>query len=86
MKRKKLRLTQTEALALLEYLVAESVASQKEFHYRLKVPYQTVTEHDQTHDSALLVIDFSIYFDGELYDTNDPGRKFKITGPNKDRH
>lgn len=82
MKRKSRRLKElsAEALALLEYLIAESYESGKEMHYRLRLPYGP--------DKVEYVIDFSVYFDGELIkeQPNEPNRVFKITGPDKGRH
>lgn len=78
MKRKKktLKSAQQELIALLEYMMAEVYAGGNEKHYRLRMPYDgTNTE---------LVVDISVYADGELKDDN--GRKYKITGPNKKRH
>jgi hypothetical protein len=75
-KNRKLRkATQIEALSLLEYLLAEVFESNEEKHYRLKVPYH----------NAELVVDLSVYFDGELVD-DSTSTKFRISGPNKKRH
>lgn len=75
--KRKLKAYQTELIALIEYMFAEAYESGKEKHYRLKIPYGP--------DSVELVLDLSVYFDGELTD-DDTGTKFKITGPAKKRH
>lgn len=82
MKRKKTKLKeiQAEAIALFEYLIAEAYESQKEKHYRLKVPYGH--EPDK---QVEFIIDFSVYFDGELTDEAS-NKKFRVTGPNKRSH
>lgn len=77
-KRTKRRVVQTEAVALLEYLLAEVHATGDEKHYRLRLPYGE--------DKVELVVDISVYFDGELQDESEPANKFKIAGPNKKRH
>lgn len=78
MKRKKktLKNAQQELIALLEYLLAEVYAGKSEKHYRLRVPYDD--------SSVELIVDLSVYYDGELYD--DSGKRIKITGPAKKRH
>jgi hypothetical protein len=69
---------QTEAVALFEYLIAEVHASGEDKHYRLRLPYGP--------DKVELVIDISVYYDGELQDESEPANKFKIAGPAKKRH
>lgn len=89
MKRRTLRLKaiQQEAIALLEYLMAESFASGVDKHYRLKVPYGPSKPEDGMEKQVEMIIDISVYFDGELSDTRneDEPRKFKISGPDKGR-
>lgn len=90
MKRKKkiIRDVQKETTALLEYLLAEAYARGQDMHYRLKVPYGPIKPNDKMEKAAELIVDISVYFDGDLNDernTEQPTR-FKITGPNKDRH
>lgn len=84
MKKKNLRLkgiTQ-ETIALLEYLLAEAYEQQKEFAYRLRIPYAPGTKK-----KLEFIIDISIYFDAELNDERtESGAKFKITGAAKKRH
>lgn len=75
--KRKLKTYQTELIALVEYMMAEAYEVGKEKHYRVKIPYGP--------DSVELVLDLSVYFDGELQDDNT-GAKFKIAGPDKKRH
>lgn len=75
--KRKLKAYQTELIALIEYMLTEAYESGSEKHYRLKIPYGP--------DQLELVMDLSVYFDGELQD-DDSGRKFKITGPDKKSH
>ena len=77
-KRTKRKIAQTEAVALLEYLLAEVYATGEDKHYRLRLPYGK--------DKVELVVDISVYFDGELQDESEPTNKFKIAGPAKKRH
>lgn len=77
-KKKNLRSSQVETIALLEYLLAEVYESGEEKHYRLRMPYGP--------DTVELIVDLSVYYDGELQDDSEPSNKFKITGPNKKRH
>ena len=69
-----------ETIALLEYLLAESYEAQKEFHYRLRLPYGPGNRQ-----KLEFIIDLSIYFDGELNDERT-NTKHKIAGPSKKRH
>ena len=71
---------QHEAVALLEFLVAECYATGTEQHYRIKFPY----EKDP---GVEFVVNFSIYFDGVVKDERDPEhtKSFKVTGPDKGR-
>lgn len=89
MKRRTLRLKaiQQEAIALFEYLIAESFASGADKHYRLKVPYGPTKPNDGMEKQVEMIIDISVYFDGELSDERDEteSRTFKITGPDKGR-
>lgn len=75
--KRKLKAYQTELIALIEYMMAEAYTVGKEKHYRLKIPYGP--------DAVELVLDVSVYFDGELKN-DDTGQKFKIAGPAKKRH
>jgi hypothetical protein len=77
-KKRSLKGTQIETVALLEYLLAEVYSTGEEKHYRLRMPYGP--------DAVELVVDLSVYYDGELQDDSEPSNKFKITGPNKKRH
>jgi hypothetical protein len=74
-----------EALALLDYLLAESYAHGKDMHYRLKVPYGDIDETDEMRPVAELVVEVHVYYDGELT-SDERATKFKITGPSKNRH
>ena len=86
LKRKKPQVaTVHEALALLDYLLAESYAHGKDMHYRLKVPYGDINEVERLEPQAQLVVEISVYYDGEMTN-NERTREFKITGPNKNRH
>lgn len=76
-KKRTLKNAQAEMIALLEYMMAEVYAGGEEKHYRLRMPY--------SEDGTEMVVDISVYADGELRD-DDSGTKFKITGPNKKRH
>lgn len=76
-KKRTLKSAQAEMIALLEYMMAEVYAGGEEKHYRLRMPYNE--------DGTEMVVDISVYADGELRD-DDSGAKFKITGPNKKRH
>lgn len=76
--KRKLKGAQTEAIALLEYMLAEVYSTGDEKHYRLRIPYGN--------DKVELIVDISVYHDGELQDDSEPSNKFKITGPNKKRH
>lgn len=87
-KNRKLHKMQQEATALLDYLLAEAFFSNKEMHYRLKLPYGSIQPNDTMSKEVELVVEISVYFDGEMTDERDEAntRTFKITGPNKGRH
>lgn len=76
-KNRKLKAYQTELIALVEYMLTEAYEAGEEKHYRLKIPYGP--------DAVELILDMSVYFDGELKDEQS-GSKFRITGPDKKRH
>lgn len=82
----KLKNIQMEATALLHQALAKAFARGQNLQYRLKVPYGPIVD-DQMVPKTQMIVDFMVYFDGELYDaTNEPTKTFKITGPNRDRH
>lgn len=74
---RRLKNFQTEAIALLDYMLAESYSTGKEYHYRLRIPYGP--------DKVELIADISVYFDGELADDDEPKKRFKVSGPDKNR-
>jgi hypothetical protein len=57
-------------------------------HYRLRLPYGSANENEKMQKEVELVVDLSVYFDGEMNDERSEERTitFKITGPDKDRH
>jgi hypothetical protein len=88
-KRRKLKLLQAEAVSLMEFLVAEAYARGKDMHYRFRMPYGNISKDDGLEQQSEIVIDLSIYFDGELSDAQlnpDSPTVFKITGPDKGKH
>lgn len=80
-RRKVRRIAQHEALALLEFLVAECYATGNEQHYRILFPYEKDPD-------VQFVVNMSVYFDGVVKDARDPDntKSFKVTGPDKGRH
>lgn len=83
---KKLKALQHEAIALLDYLVAESYAAGEPKAARIRMPYGKINEDEKQFLNAEMVVEISVYFDGELSDEREPEKRFKITGPTKDRH
>lgn len=79
-KKRKLKAAQAELTALLEYMLTEVYVAKEEKHYRLRIPYGTDEKN-----TIELIADISVYYDGEL-ENDSTGTKFKITGPDKDRH
>lgn len=91
MKRKSRRLTniQREASAVLAFVLAEAYARGQDIHYRLRVPYGPTQNNDGQKLSTEMIVDFSVYFDGELSDARneaEPEKRFKITSPDKGKH
>lgn len=87
-KKRKLRKVQYELVSLVELLLAEAYWSHDEKHYRFKIPYGASDENEKVSPEALMVVDISVYFDGEVKDEREDRetKLFKITGPDKDRH
>lgn len=87
--KKKLKAIQAELISLIEFMSSEAYFRGQDMHYRLKIPYPTVNANDEKIAETQMVIDISVYFDGEMSDAGNDDkkvRKFKITGPDKDRH
>lgn len=80
-KTRRLKTIQHEALALFEYLIAESYELGKELHYRFRVPYGNKAGKEVEY-----IIDVSLYFDGDVNEQREDGKKYKVASPNKKRH
>jgi hypothetical protein len=88
-KKRKLKDCQQDAMSVLTYLLAEAYETGKDFHYRLRLPYGPKKSEDGMIAQVEIVVDFSVYFDGELSDERNESErvtKFKITGPDKGKH
>lgn len=82
----KLKNIQEEATALFHAAIAEAFYRGENLQYRLRVPYGPIVD-DKMIAKTEIIVDFTIYFDGELYDESQrPSKTFKITGPVGSKH
>lgn len=83
----KLKDLQTKAISVLDFLLAEAYARGEDIHYRLRIPYGAIQPGDGMLANAEMIVDFSIYFDGELHDESNPkSEPIRIGGPFKASH
>lgn len=86
LKTRKFKAFSTEAIALIDYLLQESVARQTGMGYRLKIPYNSIVHSDRINDGNM-VVEIRITYDGEFKEvTNEQREAIKITGADKGRH
>lgn len=83
---RKLKAFSIEAIALIDYLLHESIARKTGMGYRLKIPYNSIVQSDKINDGNM-VIEVRVHYDGEFKEvTNEQREAIKITGADKGRH